>query len=352
MTNDAVTPVPSSLQKTQPVESHRPVASHVSRPATCSARMSRIYDAAARVAPFDCTVLITGESGVGKERLARFIHDHSVRRRGPFVAVNCGACTDTLLDSELFGHARGAFTGAVQDRAGLFEAAEGGTLFLDEIGDVSPAMQLKCLRVLQERELRRVGETRIRRLDVRIVAATNRDLQNEVAQQRFRHDLYFRLHVVDLLVPPLRERPDDIPALAHALLARVAVRLRRSVSGIAPDALTTMLRYHWPGNVRELEHAIERACIFATSSQLELEDLPDTIRTGTATRRTASDEFHETLRGFQRAHILAALDRHHGDRRLTAQALGISLSTLKRRLSLANTTMRCVGAQRLKEAVE
>ena len=187
-----------------------------------SPQMRRVFALAARIATVDSTVLITGESGVGKERVARFIHDRSPRTRGPFVGVNCGAWADALLDSELFGHARGAFTGAMQDRLGVFEAAQRGTLFLDEIGDISPAMQLKLLRVVQERELRRVGEMKVRRLDVRLIAATNRDLLQEVAQKRFRQDLYYRLHVIDLVVPPLRERPEDLQALAGSPTQRPA----------------------------------------------------------------------------------------------------------------------------------
>ncbi len=313
-----------------PVVAHAPGAG---QGAGYGPQMRRLLALAERVAPFDSTVLITGESGVGKERLARFLHDRSPRRRAPFVALNCGACAETLLDSELFGHARGAFTGAVQDRAGLFEAAEGGTLFLDEIGDISSAMQLKLLRVVQERELRRVGEVKARRLDVRLIAATNRDLEEEVAQKRFRHDLYYRLHVVALTIPPLRQRPEDIRTLAHECLVQTAARLRQRVAGFAPEALARMLEHPWPGNVRELEHAVERACIFATGEQIQLEDLPDTIR-GAATRTITGGTraLQQALDGFQRAHIQTVLEHHRGDRRLAARALGISLSTLKRKL--------------------
>ena len=231
--------------------------------------MRRLWALAARVAAVDSTVLITGESGVGKERLARLLHDRSPRARGPFVGVNCGACADTLLESELFGHARGAFTGAIQDRLGVFEAAQGGTLFLDEIGDISPAMQVKLLRVVQERELRRVGETRVRPVDVRLIAATHRDLRQEVAHKRFRQDLYYRLHVIDLVIPPLRERPEDLRALAAEFLARTAARLQRPIRGYAPRAFEQILRYPWPGNVRELEHAIERACVLAAGPHID-----------------------------------------------------------------------------------
>ena len=203
-------------------------------------------------------MLITGESGSGKERIARFIHDESARTAGPFLAINCAAVPETLLESELFGHARGSFTGASQDRAGLFEAANGGTLLLDEIGDVSAAMQVKLLRVLQEREVRRVGENRARSINVRVLAATNRDLLADVHAARFRQDLYYRLRVVEVVVPPLRERREDILPLARQLLAGAAKRFGKKVSNLTPEAANLLLRYAWPGNVRELENAVAR----------------------------------------------------------------------------------------------
>jgi two-component system, NtrC family, response regulator HydG len=298
-----------------------------------SPQMRGVFALAARVAMFDSTVLITGESGVGKERVARFLHDRSPRTRGPFVGVNCGACADALLDSELFGHARGAFTGAIQDRLGVFEAAQGGTLFLDEIGDISPAMQLKLLRVVQERELRRVGEVKVRRFDVRLIAATNRDLLREVAHERFREDLYYRLHVIDLFVPPLRERPDDLQALAGEFLMRTASRLHRPIVGFAPRALEHMLRYAWPGNVRELEHAIERACALAAGPRIEVEDLPNVVRrASTPEEPLGVRPLERVVREQQRARVLETLECYAGDRRRTAKALGISPSTLKRKL--------------------
>jgi transcriptional regulator with AAA-type ATPase domain len=243
-----------------------------------SPKMQHVVDLARRVAKVDATVLITGESGVGKERIARMIHDESTRAAGPFVAVNCGAITETLLESELFGHARGAFTGASSDRPGLFEAANRGTLLLDEIGDVSPGMQVKLLRVLQEQEIRRVGENKSRPVDARVLAATNRDLAHGVSDNIFRQDLYYRLKVVELHVPPLRDRRDDILPLARLLLAEVAVRMARKITGLAPDAADQLLRYDWPGNVRELENAMERAVALARGSRVALEDLPEEIR--------------------------------------------------------------------------
>jgi transcriptional regulator with PAS, ATPase and Fis domain len=288
-----------------------------------------VWQLAARVAPLDSTVLITGESGVGKERLARWLHDASPRARRPFVAVNCGALNDALLESELFGHVRGAFTGAAQDRVGVFEAAQGGTLFLDEVGEVSPAMQVKLLRVLQEREVCRVGETRTRRVDVRLIAATHRDLRRDVGHQQFRHDLYYRLRVVDLHVPPLRDRLEDLWVFAHAFLERIARRLQRPIVGYAPTALHAVLAYTWPGNIRELEHAIERACAVAAGAQIELEDLPDVVREAD---EGIGDAFANPLETRELAYIRAVVDRHRGHRRRAAAELGISLSTLKRRL--------------------
>jgi transcriptional regulator with PAS, ATPase and Fis domain len=290
--------------------------------------MERVLALATRVAPFDSTVLISGESGVGKERLARRLHQGSRRARGPFVAMNCGAFADALLESELFGHVRGAFTGAVDDRAGLFEAAHGGTLFLDEVGDMSPAMQVRLLRVLQEREVRRVGETRTRSVDVRLIAATNRCLPDEVQHDRFREDLYYRLCVVDLYIPPLRQRPEDLRVLADEFVAQAASRLGRRITGYTPRALECVLAYTWPGNIRELEHAIESACVVASSDVIDREDLPESVRGVdelTAAGRVALAER-------ERLFVQAVIARHHGDRRRAALELGISLSTLKRRL--------------------
>ena len=240
--------------------------------------MQHVVDLAQRVARVDATVLITGESGVGKERIARLVHDESTRAVGPFIAVNCGAITETLLESELFGHARGAFTGATSDRPGLFEAANRGTLLLDEIGEISLGMQVKLLRVLQEREIRRVGENRNRPVDVRVLAATNRDLALGIEEGSFRQDLYYRLKVVELHVPPLRDRRDDVLPLARLLLADAAVRMGRKIAGLTPRAADQLLRYDWPGNVRELDNAMERAVALARGRRVDLDDLPEEIR--------------------------------------------------------------------------
>ena len=297
---------------------------------TKSAPMNQLVDLARRVAKVDSTVLITGESGSGKERIARLVHDESTRAAGPFIAVNCGAITETLLESELFGHARGAFTGASQDRPGLFEASNGGTLLLDEVGEVSPAMQVKLLRVLQEREIRRVGENKNRKVDVRVVAATNRDLAYGVARGGFRQDLYYRLKVVELHVPPLRERRDDILPLARVLLGEAALRMKRKIEGIAPGAVDHLLRYEWPGNVRELENAMERAVALARGSRVELEDLPEEVRRAFPTM--ASTGTVKPLDEVEREHILAALDLNGGNQTRTAEQLQIGSATLYRKL--------------------
>ena len=297
---------------------------------TKSAAMRQLADLARRVAKVDSTVLITGESGSGKERIARLVHEESMRAAGPFIAVNCGAITETLLESELFGHARGAFTGATQDRPGLFEAANGGTLLLDEVGEVSPAMQVKLLRVLQEREIRRVGENKSRRVDVRVVAATNRDLAHGVAGGAFRQDLYYRLKVVELHVPALRERRDDILPLARVLLADAALRMKRNITGLVPKAADQLLRYEWPGNVRELENTMERAVALARGSRVEHDDLPEEIR-NTLPKATASGAVRP-LGDIEKEYIVAALELNDGNQTRTAAQLHIGSATLYRKL--------------------
>jgi transcriptional regulator with PAS, ATPase and Fis domain len=274
--------------------------------------------------------LITGESGVGKECLARFIHRASARAVGPFIPVNCGALSETLAESELFGHVRGAFTGAFQDRPGLFEAANGGTLLLDEVGDVPLPMQVKLLRVIQEREVRRLGENRQRHVDVRLIAATNRNLKGDVDERRFRVDLYFRLNVVELHVPPLRERPDDLRGLAAMLQTRIATRMQRAIRGYTDAALNCLLQYPWPGNIRELENAIERACALATGLLIDVDDLPNTLRT-CPSFVTASAEVR-SLHDVEREYILTVLQRNGGNKVQTAEQLRINTTTLFRKL--------------------
>jgi two-component system, NtrC family, response regulator HydG len=295
-----------------------------------SPAMHRVVDVASRVAAVDSTVLIVGESGVGKERLARFIHDVSPRSAGPFIPVNCGAVPDALFESELFGHARGAFTGALHERPGLFEAAHGGTLLLDEVGEVPLPMQVKLLRVLQDHEVRRVGENRQRRVNVRVIASTNRNLAEDVSERRFRRDLFYRLRVVELAVPPLRERPEDVRGLAQTLLGRVTQQMQRPITGYTADALEQMLRYPWPGNVRELENAVERACALATGEVIDVDDLPDEVRHHHTL--VIASEHVRPLRDIEREYILAALERNQGSRTVTAEQLRIGLATLRRKL--------------------
>jgi DNA-binding NtrC family response regulator len=300
--------------------------------------MQRVLELARRVARVDSTVLIAGESGVGKERVARLIHEESPRAARPFVAVNCAAVTETLLESELFGHAKGSFTGAIGDRAGLFEAAHGGTLLLDEVGEVPAPMQAKLLRVLQEREVRRVGENRSRPVDVRVLAASNRDLGAEVEAGRFRKDLYYRLRVVELRLPPLRERRDDILPLARQFLAAATERHKRQEhivpSGISPKAANRLVRYDWPGNVRELENAIERAVALATSTLIEPDDLPEEVRVALPTVYAVGRT--RTLEEVERDYILAVLRQNGGNRTRTAQQLQIGIATLHRKIRAYN----------------
>ena len=295
-----------------------------------SPAMKRTLDLARRVAQVDSTVLITGESGSGKERIARFIHDESARAAGPFVAINCGAVPESLLESELFGHTKGSFTGASQDRAGLFEAANGGTLLLDEIGEVPPPMQVKLLRVLQEREVRRVGENRHRPINVRVLGATNRDLLAEVHAARFRQDLYYRLRVVEIVVPPLRERRDDVLPLARHFLKTSAERLGRAPANLTPEAAQQLLKYAWPGNVRELENAIERAVVLSSGTRIGVEDLPPEV--GLALPTVASTGDVRTLADVERDYIAAAVRSVGGNRAKAAAKLGIGTATLYRKL--------------------
>jgi two-component system, NtrC family, response regulator HydG len=313
-------------------------AEHPSGIIARSSKMRHLLDLAQRVAKVDSTVLVGGESGSGKERIARLLHESSARAAGPFVAINCAAIIETLLESELFGHVRGAFTGAIQDRVGLFEAAFAGTLFLDEIGELSLAMQAKLLRVVEERTVRRVGENKGRPVNVRVIAATNRDLATEVSAKRFRKDLYYRLNVVELMVPPLRTRRDDILPLARVLLTQSALRMKREISGIAPKAADLLVRYPWPGNVRELENAMERAVALAQGKRIDVEDLPENIRNEHQQLRPGHTGAR--LDEIERAHILAVLTRNQGNQTLTAAELGIGASTLYRKLKGYNAARK------------
>jgi DNA-binding NtrC family response regulator len=292
-----------------------------------STGMRDVLELAARVAPLDTTILITGESGTGKEFIAQMIHEQSPRVRAPLVSVNCAALTETLLESELFGHVRGAFTGAARDKAGLFEQAARGTLFLDEIGDMTPALQGKLLRALQEREIRPVGGDRVVKVTARIVAATNRDLRVQKSAGTFREDLYFRLAGFVIALPPLRDRHEDIPFMAHTFLRRSAEHCQKDVRGISADCMTRLIQYPWPGNVRELEHAIERAVILARSPVVSVRDLAPEIRDV-----TAAAEPHHDPKTYESRLINDALNRYHGHRRRVAEALGISTVSLWRKM--------------------
>ena len=297
-----------------------------------AASMQPVFRIIDKVAPTESSVFVHGESGTGKELVARAIHDRSKRAAGPFIKVNCGALTDTLLESELFGHEKGAFTGAIKRRLGRFELADGGTLFLDEVGDVSPAMQLKLLRVLQERELERVGGERTIKVDVRVICATNKDMNEEVASGRFREDLYYRLHVVPIEIPPLRDRRDDIPSLTRHFIAKLGPRTNPSVQEIEDDALGRLMAYGWPGNVRELENAIEQALVFADGTRISVSALPDFLAgeaRGEALELPKQQlSLPEILEDLERQLILKAYKEAEGVKTETARRLGIKTSAL------------------------
>ncbi|MDP2272692.1 MAG: sigma-54-dependent Fis family transcriptional regulator [Archangium sp.] len=295
-----------------------------------SLSMKTLLGQARRVASVDTSVLLQGESGAGKERIARFIHDASGRQAGPFVAINCAAVPESLIESELFGHARGSFTGATSDRPGLFESAKGGTLLLDEVAELPLPMQSKLLRVLQEREVRRVGENKTRSIDVRLIAATHRDLAAEVKANRFREDLFFRLRVIELQVPPLRERPEDILPLARQALARSAAREKLPLKELSPEASRRVLAHPWPGNVRELLNAMERALVLSPGKRIEASDLPPDVKQPAAPARHLGEQ--RTLAEIEREAILTTLAAERGSRARTAERLAIGQATLFRKL--------------------
>jgi len=294
--------------------------------------MVDIYKTIARVASGRTTVLIQGESGTGKELIARAIHEHGPRRRRRFVAVDCSALTDTLLESELFGHLRGSFTGAVADTPGLFAEADGGTIFLDEVGDVSPALQAKLLRVLQEHQVRPVGGTTWRAVDARVIAATNRDLAAAVIAGRFREDLYYRLKVVTIAVPPLRERADDIPLLVDQLVRRAARECGKSVTGVSEQALALLRTYRWPGNVRELAHVLERGVALAQHDVIMGEELPGELREPTAPSAADVPPDRPTLNELKRRYIRRVFDESGGNITQAAAVLGVDRRSLYRML--------------------
>ena len=314
--------------------------------------MKKLLEMVSMVAPSEATVLITGESGTGKELIARSLHYNSPRREKSLVVVNCAAITETLLESELFGHEKGAFTGADKRREGRFMLAHGGTLFMDEIGEMSPIMQAKLLRVLQEREIQRVGGEETIKVDVRVVAATNRDLESDVAKGHFREDLFYRLNVMPLNVPPLRERQEDIPLLAQHFLEKFADKNRKSVKGFVPLAMDMLLHYDWPGNVRELENAIERAVIllsgeYVTEKQLPLnitEKYPDLDLS--APRAVPVTDGSRSLGEIEKEAVLATLKASDGNKAEAARRLGVTRKTLHNKLKSYGMGNATFGIQR------
>jgi two-component system, NtrC family, response regulator PilR len=307
-----------------------------------SAKMRAIFDLIGNVAPQSSRVLITGESGTGKELVARAIHENSARAKNPFITINCGAFPETLLESELFGYVKGAFTGANDNRRGLFQAANGGTLFLDEIGNMSVTMQVKLYRVLQEGKVRPIGSTEESDVDVRVIAATNKELEKEIAEGRFREDLYYRLSVIPVHLPPLRERREDIPLLAREFLGRYSKSMGKAIDGIEPEAMRRLEVYEWPGNVRELENTIERAVALETAGRISTEALPDRIRNHfqgathfvphNGDRPSLPDigmNLEEYIEQLERSYLLAALERSGGVRTQAAELLKMSYRSFR-----------------------
>ncbi len=298
-----------------------------------SPQMEKIFTLIDNVSRSDSTVLITGESGTGKELIARSIHLNSHRKNGPFIALNCSAFAETLLESELFGHEKGSFTGAVRTKQGRFELAQGGTLFLDEIGDISLPLQIKLLRILESRQFERVGGVKPIQMDVRLMTATNKILEDEVADGRFRKDLYYRINVFNLNIPPLRERLDDLPLLIQNLLEKNSNKFKKEIYQISPAALTLLKSYDWPGNVRELENVLEHAFVMCHGNAIEVEHFPE--RMWVTAKDTFMEEITETGSPFdlaEKALILSTLQQHEGHRFKTAEALGITTTTLWRKM--------------------
>jgi len=294
-----------------------------------SSKVGELLDLIKRVAPSSSTVLIQGESGTGKELVARALHKNSPRAERPLVAINCAALTESLLESELFGHEKGAFTGAIARKKGKIEMAEGGTLFLDEISELAPGMQAKLLRALQEREFEPVGGTRSVKVNVRVIAATNRNLQEAVQSGQFRDDLFYRLNVVSIVTPPLRERREDIPALAESFIAKVSGKYRTPLKALSAEALAHLMRYEWPGNVRELENAIERAMVLGSTLEIRPEDLPQIVfEAGTADER--AEGFQGAVKENKKQLVLQALEKAGGYYVDAAKILGLHPNSLLR----------------------
>jgi len=310
-----------------------------------SEAMKRVFATIEKVAPSDSTVLIYGESGTGKELVARAIHFNSDRKNYPLVAVNCGAIPEELLESELFGHEKGAFTGAIKGKVGRFELAQGGTIFLDEIGDMSPALQVKLLRVIQERQFERIGGLKTITCDVRIIAATNQDLEKAVAERRFREDLFYRLNVIPIYLPPLRERKIDIPILANHFLKRFNQLKRKTVRKISPEVQKVFLQYPWPGNVRELQNLIERLVVMKEEGEITVEDLPTKMQAYARQGSEREDyqtlpeegiDFNEMVSNFEKELLLKALEKCGGVKNKAAKLLNLNRTTLVEKLKKLN----------------
>lgn len=311
-----------------------------------SPSMAKIFSMLTAVSESNATVLITGETGTGKELLARTIHAYSTRKEKPFVAVNCGAFPESLLESELFGYQKGAFTGADRDKPGRFSLAEGGTLFLDEIGEISPAMQIRLLRVLQERVYEPLGAVRSTKADVRILAATNRNLEELVKKGTFRQDFYYRIHVIHLELPPLRERREDIAFLIRQLIDRFNLTRAEKVTGISNSALKKLLRFEWPGNIRELENVIERAMVFCKNKIIEMDDLPDFMIEAGGSPSDVTGSMQEVVKNSERQAILGALAECGGNRRKAAALLGIDHTTFYRKVRRLNVSLNVSDGRR------
>lgn len=298
-----------------------------------SASVTRLFDTVRKLSTVKSSVLVVGESGTGKELFARAIHYNGITRDKPFVAVNCGAIPGTLIESELFGYRRGAFTGAIRDKVGYFEAANNGTLFLDEISTLPFGVQSSLLRALEERAVVPVGDTKPRQIELRVIAASNQDLEKMVEEGKFREDLLFRLNVVKLTLPPLRQRKEDIPLLAHHFLDKYTRQMNKVVTGLSNGVMRALLNHEWRGNVRELENVIERAVIFAEGREVSVEDLPFVTA---QMSDEVSEDLKEALSQFERQHILYALRRHNHDKAETAKHLGIGVSSLYRKMEELN----------------
>jgi Nif-specific regulatory protein len=295
-----------------------------------SAPIRDVLQFISKVAPTDSTVLLSGESGTGKELAARAIHLNSRRADKAFMAVNCAALAESLLESELFGHEKGSFTGALMQKKGRLEIADGGTVFLDEIGELSPALQVKLLRVLQEREFERVGGTRTIKVDLRLISATNKDLEEAVSKGSFRQDLYYRLNVVNLEMPPLRDRPEDIPLLANYFAAKYGEKCNRRITGISAEAQARLRSYDWPGNVRELENALERAVVLGTTDRILLEDLPESVLESEPPPAAPGTKYHDAVAQTKKQIIVGAMQQAKGSFTEAAKVLGVHPNYLHR----------------------